>query len=283
MSEIIVNCKICNIEFLKQKKEIEKTKNNFCSVKCCLIHNNKIYRAKAFDRIERYNKNPKKCACCNIDLKYSKRNNKFCSTKCSATENQKITGHRKYTEEEKKKLSDWAKKHAFKRPRNRVKKECKNCKKIFEVVQSVKNQRCCSKVCSNEYIKVNNLFKGKTGGYREKGGRGKQGWYKGYYCNSSWELAWVIYNLDHNIKFKRNIEGFPYNFNGRTYKFFPDFIIDSTKEYVEIKGYLDAKNKAKILSFPHVLNLIDKNSIKTYINYAIEKYGENFINLYEDK
>ena len=83
----MVNCNSCNIEFLKQKNQIEKTKNNFCSIKCCLNHNNKIRLAKAVDRTKQYNKNPKKCVCCNINLKHSKRRNRFCSTKCSATEN----------------------------------------------------------------------------------------------------------------------------------------------------------------------------------------------------
>jgi len=37
------------------------------------------------------------------------------------------------------------------------------------------------------------------GGYQKKSGRGKWGWYKGFWCDSSYELAYVIYNLDHNI------------------------------------------------------------------------------------
>ena len=28
-------------------------------------------------------------------------------------------------------------------------------------------------------------------------GYGKHGWYKEYWCDSSWELAYVIYNLDY--------------------------------------------------------------------------------------
>ena len=283
MSDIMVNCGFCDVEFLKSEAQVKKTKNNFCSMKCCLNSHGRIRCAKTTHRIAQYNENPKRCVCCNTDLERSKRHNKFCSRRCSATEKQKLGGHRKYTEEEKKKLSDWGKKHAFRIPRSRIEKECVNCKKIFEIHPCRKDQLCCSRVCSNEYIKANGLFKGKCGGYREKGGRGKQGRYKGYYCHSSWELAWVIYNIDHNIGFKRNTKGFPYDFNGRTYRFFPDFIIESTKEYVEIKGYLDDKNKAKILFFPHVLNLIDKHGIKTYIDYAIEKHGENFVSVYEDK
>ena len=54
----------------------------------------------------------------------------------------------------------------------------------------------------------------KSGGYRRNGGKGIRGWYKGYWCDSSWELAYVIYNLEHNIHFIRNTKGFNYKFEG---------------------------------------------------------------------
>ena len=37
------------------------------------------------------------------------------------------------------------------------------------------------------------------GGYRKGSGRRKKGWYKGFWCDSSWELAWVIYQIEHDI------------------------------------------------------------------------------------
>lgn len=60
----------------------------------------------------------------------------------------------------------------------------------------------------------------------KESGYGKHGWYKEYWCDSSWELAYVIYNLDHNIKFKRNYQGFTYIFNNKLHKFYPDFILE---------------------------------------------------------
>jgi endogenous inhibitor of DNA gyrase (YacG/DUF329 family) len=283
MSKILINCKKCNIEFLKCKSQIKRTKNHFCSNKCSLNFNSKISTPHLKNvRITTYNLNPNKCVHCGINLEYSKKNNKFCTKRCAAIENQKNGGHSKWTDDGKKRLSMWAKKHAFiPNPKNRIKKICDTCKKEFEVVPSQKSKNCCSRKCKYEHIKVNGLLKGKRGGYREKGGRGKQGWYKGYYCNSSWELAWVIFNLEHNIKFKRNTEGFPYKFNNNNYNFYPDFILESTNEYFEIKGYLDNKNKAKINSFPFNLNVIDKYKIKMYIDYVTSKYGKDFINLYE--
>ena len=76
----------------------------------------------------------------------------------------------------------------------------------------------------SESMKKNSL----CGGLRKGSGRGKKGWYKGYWCDSSWELAWVIYNLDNNIKFERNNIGFEYVYKGKKRKYHPDFLISET-------------------------------------------------------
>lgn len=129
----------------------------------------------------------------------------------------------------------------------------------------------------SETCKKNKL----SGGYRKGSGRGKKGTYKGYYCDSSWELAYVIYNLDHNIKFERNEKLFPYEFNGKQHKYKPDFIENGV--YIEIKGYFTEQVKAKELAFPYQLKYIDKNTIKPYLEYVEQTYGKDFIMLYEDK
>jgi len=72
-------------------------------------------------------------------------------------------------------------------------------------------------------ISETSKLRGSIGGRRHGSGRGKQGWYKGYWCDSSWELAWVIYSLDHNIKFVRYNGYFEYEFNGKIHKYYPDF------------------------------------------------------------
>ncbi len=85
----------------------------------------------------------------------------------------------------------------------------------------------------------------KVGGIRRGGGYGKHGWYKGYWCDSSWELAWVIYNLDHGIKFERCKEKFEYEFEGKKYHYYPDFKLEDGT-YVEIKGYETPRWKTKL-------------------------------------
>lgn len=140
---------------------------------------------------------------------------------------------------------------------------------------SRRNSRPCSAEKKNKLSEAN---KGKTGGYRERGGRGKQGWYRGIFCNSSWELAYVIYCKETGKKIERNKEGFDYIYENTAYKFYPDFIVD--ENYVEIKGYYDKRVREKINQFPHKIDLIDKKNIYFYIQYASERYG-NFTDMYE--
>jgi hypothetical protein len=61
--------------------------------------------------------------------------------------------------------------------------------------------------------------------YSRGSGRGKKGWYRGYWCDSSYELAFVIYTLDHGLagKFERNWESFTYTFRGKVRRWIPDF------------------------------------------------------------
>lgn len=122
----------------------------------------------------------------------------------------------------------------------------------------------------------------KTGGIRKGSGRGKSGWYKGYWCDSTWELAYVIYNLDHNIKFKRNNKGFEYQYKNKKHKYYPDFVLEDNT-YIEIKGYLTEQNIEKIKQFKNNLIVINKNNIFFYINYVKIKYNINKIfMLYDD-
>ena len=120
------------------------------------------------------------------------------------------------------------------------------------------------------------------GGLRKGSGRGKRGWYKGYWCDSSWELAYVIWCLEHNIKLERNKEAFEYKFNGQIRKYYPDFILEDGT-YVEIKGYYTKQTEEKIKAFPknRTLLLLDKHNIKDYLEYVVDKYGKDFYNLYE--
>lgn len=81
--------------------------------------------------------------------------------------------------------------------------------------------------CGDQCRKLN------AGGYREGSGRSKTGYYKGIYSGSTYELVWIIYQLDHNISFKRFPSILKASFTSRRYML--DFLQEGN--IIEIKGF----------------------------------------------
>jgi hypothetical protein len=119
-----------------------------------------------------------------------------------------------------------------------------------------------------------------NGGYIPGSGRGKSGWYRDIWCDSSWELAYVIYCLDHNIKIERNRAKFEYIWNGKLRNYIPDFIVDG--KLTEIKGYASPQWEAKLTSCPDV-KVLYETDISPIIGYVKKKYGNKFVSLYENR
>lgn len=117
-----------------------------------------------------------------------------------------------------------------------------------------------------------------SGGYRKGSGRGRSGWYNGYWCDSSYELAWIIYNLDHNIPFERNRLKFEYVWNGNKHNYIPDFIQSNT--FIEIKGFMTAQTQEKMKSVPN-LKILFRKDLQKEFQYVEAKYGKNFTILYQ--
>jgi hypothetical protein len=76
-----------------------------------------------------------------------------------------------------------------------------------------------------------------VGGLRHASGRGKKGWYKGYFCDSTYELVYIIYNLDNKIEFFPCKRIYSYiGLDNKIHRYYPDFeLLDGS--IVEIKGY----------------------------------------------
>lgn len=126
--------------------------------------------------------------------------------------------------------------------------------------------------------KITEKAKLNNGGLRQGSGRGKQGWYKSIYCDSSWELAFVIYHIDNNILIERCKEVRSYTFENKIKNYYPDFVVNN--KIYEIKGYTTAQSDAKALFNPDI-EILNKDKIAFYLNYVVDKYGKNFISLYE--
>ena len=276
MNMIQCKCEGCGIDFSKSKSEVNRSKTgiHYCANICQVSSLKNKNEIKYIEKQNAYRNNPNLCKYCGDSMAYNKKDNKFCSTACAATFNQQDGGHRHWTDNEKKMQSILSKTNPWFNGEKKLKPVlCKGCGNKFQPVTS--RRKFCSHKCSNTKRDLS-----RNGGFREKGGRGKQGWYKGVYCQSSWELAWVIYALDHDIKFKRNTEGFEYEFETQKHKYYPDFIVGD-KSYVEVKGYNSKQWTAKHEQFKHNLEIIDRKKIKPYLDYAIQKYGKDFIKVYE--
>ena len=112
-------------------------------------------------------------------------------------------------------------------------------------------------------------------------GKGKRGWYKGYMCQSSWELAFVVYHIDHDIKIERNTQGFPYIWENKKHTYFPDFYLPGSDTYIEVKGFLDDKSKEKAKHFPKTLIIYNDLLMQDILQYVENKYGKDFTYLYD--
>jgi hypothetical protein len=158
---------------------------------------------------------------------------------------------------------------------NKIVLECSYCKKSFSSYKN--NQTYCSRDC---YLKEPTTNK-HSGGYRPGSGRAKTGYYKGIYCGSSYELVWVIYQLDHKIKFKR----FDGILEGNGIRYIPDFLIGNV--IFEMKGYesedsVSAKTElAK--SYGYDVVVLRKADLKNEFEWVKKNYSYKYIwELYDD-
>lgn len=112
-----------------------------------------------------------------------------------------------------------------------------------------KRKRCpaCSNIHKSASLsKSTKLAVQKAGGNLNRYGvRGRchYGTYKGFHCDSSYELAFVVYCLEHNIDIVRNKTGFKYEYNNQEHFYYPDFIVNN--EYIEIKKLLNRTSSSK--------------------------------------
>ena len=118
------------------------------------------------------------------------------------------------------------------------------------------------------------------GGYQPGSGRGKKGWYKGIFCDSSWELAYVIYCIDHQIDIKRNTTKLTYIWKEKIRTYIPDFVINGN--LIEIKGYRTEQWEAKLTANPSVTVLYESD-MKPILSFVIDKYSKDYIHLYEGR
>ena len=244
--------------FIKRNIDYNKIKNDYLLQQKQLEENKILY-----------------CENCGKVIDGSYGSGRFCNRHCAT-----IYGntHRPKRSAESKKKTSISVKNSIKcqiaAERSRKIYHCKQCNKEFSIsdIRDINGRLYCSKECKHKYLSEH------TGGYREGSGRGKQGWYKGIHCDSSWELAYLVYHLDHNLYIERCKEKRQYVWNNKQHTYYPDFITNDG--IIEIKGYSTDQWKSKEEQNSDV-KVLYKNEIKPYLDYVTNTYGTDFIKLYD--
>lgn len=153
--------------------------------------------------------------------------------------------------------------------------QCQYCNKFFSIRGIATHKSFCVSNPDKKERTSNH------GGYRNGSGRGKSGWYKGIHCDSSWELAYILYCELHNIEIKR-YDGDKLEYvsvDGVIHNYIPDFIINN-ETIVEIKGFSTEVSELKRAQHPEILYL-DKSYMDEILKQVESKYGTDFITNYD--
>ncbi len=122
---------------------------------------------------------------------------------------------------------------------------------------------------------------------KRHGSWGRTGYYKGIYCQSTYELAFAIWAIEEGKPIQRCRLKIPYLFENRIRKYNPDFEI--TGKIYEIKGFEDETVEPKLIAAYEQgieINYIGESDIGYYFEYAVEKFGlhpeKEFRHFYND-
>lgn len=194
---------------------------------------------------------------------------RFCSRQCA---NSHV-----HTEESKRKTSKTIRntitKKLVQETRSIEPRYCSICGSILPI--KLKNRKTCSDTCKKESFRLNAITNG-LGGPSKVSSYGKRGTYKGIHCDSTYELALLIYCLDHKIDIQRNETKFPYVIDDKKYSYYPDFYLPEYDIFIETKGrdigpvyekaqaVIDAGKKLKILHY---------EDLKECFNYITQQYN----------
>lgn len=298
-------CKYCGKEF-KNGRALGG------HVICCPLNPNKkqIRDKVQKTREEKYNiENPLEkhilvCQVCGNDFELEIRRKQFESGDYRKTCSDRCAHKREHSEENRKLLSQRIKDIISKKGHcgvatkselaKRIMYVCEECGNEFQswdkrcdLIEGVFSHRFCSDECRKTHTRkilskqaIKRCLNGEFGGKNnETYKKHKHGWYKGLYCGSSWELAFVLWKMHNGFVVKRSDKVLPYEYNGKTFNYYPDFEIDGI--VYEVKGFEDFKAQAKHEAYPEI-EYYNRERMKPIIEEVKKLFGKNFIELLED-
>lgn len=207
----------------------------------------------------------------------------YCARKVSSLSNRSETN---------KKVSEILKKR-YEDAYNKSPKHCPICNEL--IPYELRSRKSCCKHECVEALKLQTMAergvspKDRKTPFVENGqGRSKSGRYKGFFCNSTYELAYYIYCIDHGISIERNTKKYKYVYNGKEHYYIPDFRVNG--KLTEIKGYCNEQVKAKLAAVDDesidILYIEDLQPMMDYIDatYGCKHTGSrnNYAILFED-
>lgn len=98
-----------------------------------------------------------------------------------------------------------------------------------------KIRKTCSDECKKQLLRKHAIDR-HLGGPSKVSSYGKRGSYKGIHCDSTYELGFLVYCIDHDINIIRNNKSFQYEYNQKIHNYYPDFYLPDYNIFIEIKG-----------------------------------------------
>jgi len=287
--------------YLKHKKNVQVSNKDVSKIEKRKKKQREYFKKKEESELEKWVDEKHTCSLCGCVMTARYGSGNFCSERCARS-----SSSRNVNEDRKAKIRETIKEVGFTRVKFKDKyikvkikdiskinllkiihyyyiepRYCKVCGRIIPYM--LRKRKTCSDGCYSKL--VSEQVTGKVGGYIQFSGNNKEnkGYYKGVYCDSTWELAYVIYNIDHNIPIKRCEKVYEYTYNNKARKYHPDFELEDGT-IVEIKGYeYDESLQYKIASVKDVdVKVLRRDDLQYIFDYVVETYGKDFRKMYDN-
>lgn len=205
------------------------------------------------------------CICLNCGKETT--NEKFCSRSCRTSYNNK---HRVFSKQKREEINKKISQTQKQKQRINKPKYCSVCGN--QISLNKKYRKTCSDQCQNKLRNLHHNHCG--GGYRKGACKGKHGYYKGIYCDSTFELAYLIYCLDHNINIQRCQQSFEYEYEGKLHRYHPDFVVDDV--IVQIKNFNSPLVDIKLKAVNKPIKIFYSKDLAPIFEYVATTYNKKF-------